>query len=201
MFEQKTVTQLHPRLNNPMGLSVNHIDLATLVLTFHYQELVQVDGVWLVELKEQELVRGEHYAVDKRRGIIKLLDHPFWHTEGYWTVVPYERKGKVIDRKEELLYKGRVKHSRGQFVEATYEHWKPEEVVLQQDEQPETHELGVEAKVRALRRATGKVSSIDLNEIDAEAKKRLGYDLPRFAEAADPTPEERGKKGPSFDWE
>jgi len=92
-----------------------------------------------------------------------------------------------------------VKHERGQYIEAAYEHHKPEEVVLR--EQPETRELGVKAEVQAFRRRTGKVERIDMNEVDAEAKQRLGYDLSKFSEAPDATSEERGKKPASFNWE
>ena len=126
-----------------------------------------------------------------------LIGHELWEKEDHWRVAPYTRKGKLIDRKEPLLYKGQVKHP--QYVEATYVHYKPEEVVLRQ--QPESRALGVEAKVKAYKRSTKRVATIDLNEIDKEAKERLGYDLPRYIEAADPTPEERGKEEVSFDWE
>jgi len=198
MIEQKTVTQLHPRIGRPMSLSVGHIDPDTLTLTFHYQELVR-RGKWHPEHRELELERGTHYQIDRKRGIIQLLDHPFWHTEGYWTVAPYTRKGRLVDAREPLLYKGQVKHDRGQYVEATFEHYKPEEVVLR--ETPEGRDLGVEAKVKAYKRSTKRVATIDINEIDEDAKARLGYDLPRYIEAADPTPEERGKEEVSFDWE
>jgi hypothetical protein len=184
-----------------MSLSVGHIDLDTLELVFHYQELEQGgDRKWRPVPRQEPLVRGEHYVTEKRTGRIKLLEHPFWHTEGYWITAPYERKGVVIDAREPLLYKGQVKHDRGQYVEATYEHYKPEEVVVQ-GEQPEVHALGVEAKVEAFVRSSGKVEEIDLNEIDKEAKERLGYSLPRYIEAADPTPEERGKEQATYDWE
>jgi hypothetical protein len=199
MFEQKTVTQLHPRLSRPMSLSVGHIDLNTLALVFHYQELQEKDGKWRPVQREKELVRGEHYVIDRRRGIVKLVDHPFWHTEGYWAVAPYKRKGKLIDVKEPLLYKGQVKHDRGQYVEATYEHYRPEEVVLR--EQPAVRELGAEVRAMAVRRATGEVEEIDINAVDLEARERLGYDLPRYAEAADPTRAELGKQEAGFDWE
>jgi len=200
MFEQKTVTQLHPRIDRPMSLSVGHIDLDTLELVFHYSELEQGDDKkWHRVPKQKVLERGEHFVIDKRRGIIKLIDHPFWHTEGRWRTAPYERRGKVIDEQEELLYKGQVKHARGQHIEATYEHYKPEEVVLR--EQPEVRTLGVEAKIQAFRRKIQKVERIDMNAVDEEARERLGYDLPRFTEAAEPTKEELGKEAVGFDWE
>lgn len=115
MFEQKVVTQLHPRVGRPMSLSVGHIDPDALTLTFHYREKVLEEGVWHTVEREAELVRGEHYKVDRARGIFKLIDHPLWHREGAW---------RAGDRVEELLYKGRVKHP--QYVEATFDYDAPE---------------------------------------------------------------------------
>jgi len=105
-------------MGQPISLQRGNIDPATLKLTFIYSEHIQdKDKVWHHVQDEQELVLNEHYRLDKRRGIIELLNHPFWQQEGLW---------RTADRREPLLYKGQVKWP--QVIMFEYEHYTPQEV-------------------------------------------------------------------------
>lgn len=143
------------RINRPITLGRTHIDPALITLTFVYQELVKQDEAWIVKEKREILKRDAHYKLDRRRGVIMLIDHPFWQQEGRW---------RVADRVEPLLYKGQVKHP--QRIEFDYEHYVSKEV---------------------------KASEFT-DEIDAEAKERLGYDVKKYALAEPPM------KPAPFDW-
>lgn len=175
-------------IGKPMSLQRGNIDPAMLKLTFIYFEHTQDErGVWQYIQDEKLLVLNQHYRFDKRRGIIKLLDYPLWQREGLW---------RAPDRKEPLLYKGQVKWP--QVILFQYEYYAPEEVITREvieDRGPERLPI-----VRAYRRSTKRVKTIDLEETNEEARRRLGYDLPKYAEAPDATPKERGKSTPEFDW-
>lgn len=144
------------RIGRPISLGRDHIDPAVIVLTFVYQELVKQEGLWVIQEKQQVLERDTHYKMDRRRGVIMLIDHPFWQQEGRW---------RAADRVEPLLYKGEVKHP--QRIDFDYEYYTPQEV--------EAEEV--------------------TDEIDPEAKERLGYDLPKFAAFTQPP-----VKPAPFDW-
>lgn len=145
------------RIDRPISLGRTQIDPAVITLTFVYQEPVQQDGVWVVQEKQQLLQRDVHYKLDRRRGIIMLIDHPFWQQKGRW---------RAADRVEPLLYKGQVKHP--QRIDFDYEHYAPKEV--------EAAEV--------------------TDEIDQEARQRLGYDLPKYTVTT-----KLPVKSTPFDWE
>lgn len=155
-------SMMSPRIGRTIGLQRGHIDPSTLVLTFHYREWVEDGDQWSWEQRQQELALHTHYRLDKRRGVIELLDDPFWNQQGLWA---------AGDRAEPLLYKGQVKHDRGQRIEFAYEHYAPEEV--------------------------GDPSSVDLEAIDAAASARLGYDVKKYS----PTPKEKELPPAPWDWE
>lgn len=114
-FTAKTV-RLHPRVGKPMALSTGHADPATVALTLHYFEFVSVDQVWRHQERTLALVRETHYRLDKRRGIVMLLDHRDFPGLGLW---------RSADTREPLLVDGKVRHP--QYIEATFEAYMPEE--------------------------------------------------------------------------
>lgn len=116
-----TKTAVKPRVGQPCSLGRGHVDDATLVLTFHYQELVQ-NGTWQVEPQQQVLVEGVHFGLDAPAGTITLLDHPFWQTQGRW---------RAADRVEALLYKGQVKHP--QRIAAGFDYYASAQVTVLAD--------------------------------------------------------------------
>jgi len=124
-------TVIKPRLGDAMSLGVSWVDAATLVLTFHYQELVEQVGIWQTVERQQVLVEGQHYSIDEAKGQITLLVDPFWQQEGYWRSAPYERHGEIIDQPESLLYKGSVKYP--QYIEADFDYWHPSSVIISLD--------------------------------------------------------------------
>ncbi len=167
-----------PRIGKPISLQRNHQDLATLTLTFVYQEQRHDGKLWREVEQQEVLIQTQHYRIDKRRGIIELLPDPFWQTKGLW---------RAADYSEPLLYKGQVKHP--QRLEFSYEHYAPEEVEV----------IGKKDELTGLmpvKRADGKLENVDMDELDTEANTRLGYDLPKFSETAEP------ESGPAqWDWE
>jgi hypothetical protein len=146
-----------------MSLERAHIDLRTLTVTFHFREWLNDGRQWKWEPRQQVLTLHSHFRIDKRRGIIDLVDNPFWNQLGLWS---------AADRMEPLLYKGQIKHDRGQRIDFTYEYYESEEV--------------------------GDPSSVNLAEIDTVASMRLGYDVPRYSpiakKSAVQTPENWEKK-------
>ena len=137
-----------------------------MILTFHYQELVQ-NGTWATVPREQVLVEGIHFSLNARNGQITLLPHAFWDSESTW---------RAGDRTEPLLYKGQVKHP--QRISSGFEYYAPEsvEVVAQLD--------GLGAPGRSVITKINDVAVImDLEEVDTEAQTRLGYSVPKYMEA------------------
>ena len=121
-------------IDKPMSLRRANIDLATLNLIFVFFEYMQdKEGIWRYVQDEEPLALNEHYRLDKRRGVIDLLGHPFWRREGLW---------RAADRKEPLLYKGQVKWP--QVILFEYEHYAPQEV----SELEHTDEIDLEAVAR-----------------------------------------------------
>ena len=168
-----------PRIGKPMGLQRGHIDHATLTLTFIYYELVHDGAIWENVERQQVLVLNQHYRIDKRKGIVELLDDPFWHTLGLW---------RAGDREEELLYKGRVKHP--QRIDFAYEHYTPEPVNV----------LGDASELTGLtpvRKADGTLADVDMDSKNTEANTRLGYELPEYGAS----PESFDTKPLAWDWE
>lgn len=168
-------------IGRPVSLGRGNIDPATFKLTFVYFEQVQDrEGIWQYVQNEALLVLNEHYRFDKRRGLVELLDHPFWQQEGLW---------RAADRKEPLLYKGQVKWP--QVILFDYEYFEPEPVITRLDG-------------KVFRRSTGRIEELeelDMEAIDEEALQRLGYNLPKFMEADDATPEEMDKPKSIIEWE
>jgi hypothetical protein len=156
-----------PRIGQAMSLGRGHIDPATLVLTFHYQENQQNGGTWSTVDLEQELTEGTHYSLNARDGQITLLPHAFWQSESTW---------RAGDRVEPLLYKGRVKHP--QRIDAAFEYYEPEPVTMLKDLTP----LGASGRKALVNRA-GAAILLDLDTPSSEAQARLGYSVPQFAEA------------------
>lgn len=133
-------------IGRPVSLGRGSIDPATLKLTFIYFEQVQDElDTWHEVQEEKLLILNQHYRLDKRRGLIELLDCPFWQQEGLW---------RAADRKESLLYKGQVKWP--QVILYEYEHYAPMEVIESQF----------------------------ADKADKDAKRRLGYDLPKHVVVA-----------------
>lgn len=167
-----------PRIGKPISLQRNHQDLKALTLTFMYQELVRDGKVWREVERQHVLNVNQHYRINKRRGVIELLDHSFWQTEGLW---------RAADHHESLLYKGQVKHP--QRIEFIYEHYAPEEVEV-------LGEKDLQTGLTEVRLSDGTLDSVDMDALDTEAKARLGYDLPKFTQQAEAEAEPA-----HWDWE
>jgi hypothetical protein len=120
-------------VGKPMCLHRGNIDPATLKLTFIYFEYAQEGNIWRYVQDEEPLMLNKHFRLDKRKGIIELLDHPLWKQEGHW---------RAADRVEPLLYKGQVKWP--QVILFEYEHYAPEEV----EQSKYKEEVDLEAKAR-----------------------------------------------------
>lgn len=144
---------VNPTVARPISLRRANIDPATLVLTLHYREWISNEQRWVWEPRQQVLELHKHYRLDVRRGTIELLADPFWVQVGLWA---------AGDRVELLLYKGQVKHDRGQRIDFTYEYFAPEEV-----DDP---------------------STVDLEELDPVASARLGYDVLKYSPMAKEAP-------------
>jgi hypothetical protein len=139
---------IKPTVGRPMSLGGGGVDSDTLTLTFHYQEQAMGGHAWCTVEHEQALAEGEHYNLDARSGTVTLLDHPFWYQESTW------REGGAYGWVEPLLYQGRdgtsrVKHP--QYIRVEFERYIPTPV-----------EPG---------------AKVDWNEVNQEAKRRLGYDV------------------------
>jgi hypothetical protein len=142
-------SQFKPTIGKPMSLERTHVDIPTLTLTLHYREWVDDGQQWNWEPRQQALTMHTHFRIDKRRGVIDLLDNLLWDQQGLWV---------AGDHIEPLLYKGQVKHSRGQYVEFSYEYYAPEDV--------------------------NDPATVDLAEVDTVASARLGYDVLRYSPIA-----------------
>lgn len=154
-------------LGRPISLQRGHVDLATLSLTFVYFEHAQDEWETWHEVQDSEpLVVGQHYGLDARNGTIMLLDNPFWRQEGHW---------RSADRLEPLLYKNQVKWP--QVILFEYEYYQPEEVRI-------PAKARVQGTVKIFREQ-GVLRAIDFAEMDEEALARLGYEVPKYIEAAD----------------
>lgn len=167
------------QIGEPISLQRSHIDLATLILTFVYQELVDDGKVWQTVERQQVLVQNKHYRIDKRRGVIELLDDLFWNTKGLW---------RAGDHTEPLLYKGHVKHP--QRIEFSYEHFAPEEVEIVGEKDEQTG-------LTPVKKDDGTTADVDMEEFDTTVKPRLGYDLPKYGIIPNPPP----KESPKWNWE
>ena len=167
-----------PRIGKSISLQRGHLDTGTLTLTFIYHEHKHDGKLWREIEQQQVLIQNQHYRIDKRRGVIELLNHSFWETMGLW---------RAADCIDPLLYKGQVKHP--QRLEFSYEHFAPEEVEVMGEKNPVTG-------LTPVKRADGKLENVDMDAVDIEVKLRLGYDLPKFSETAEP------EQGPAqWDWE
>jgi hypothetical protein len=150
-----------------MSLGRGHIDPATLVLTFHYQEKQENGGIWSTVDLEQVLIEGTHFSLNARDGQFTLLPHAFWDSESAW---------RAGDRPNDpLLYKGQVKHP--QRISAEFEYYAPEPVQVVDS----LDKFGAGQKVLA-RRGGSAPSVIDLGAFSAAAQARLGYNVPEFIE-------------------
>lgn len=167
-----------PRIGKPISLQRNHQDLATLTLTFVYQEQRHDGKLWREVERQEVLVQNQHYRIDRKRGVIELLPDAFWQQMGPW---------RAADCWEPLLYKGMVKHP--QRLEFSYEHYTPEGVEVLGEKDPETG-------LTPVKRADGKLDNVDMDAVDTAVKPRLGYNLPKFSETAEPAP-----KPAQWDWE
>jgi len=148
------------RVGRPMSLHRGHLDPALVTLTFQYSELV-LDGIWVVQERQQVLEQGVHYNLNARDGQITLLDHPFWQQEGLW---------RAADRIEPLLYKGQIQ--RPQRIEFSYEYYTPIPITL-------PAKVQAKGTVKIFREA-GQLRMVDFEEIDQEASQRLGYNVLKY---------------------
>jgi len=148
------------RIGRPISLHRGYIDPALVTLTFHYSELV-LDGIWVVQERQQILEEGVHYNLSARDGQITLLDHPFWQQEGRW---------QAADRIEPLLYKGQVQHP--QRIEFDYEYYTPIPITL-------PAKVQTRGAVKIFREA-GQLRMVDFGEIDQGASQRLGYNVLKY---------------------
>ena len=156
-----------PRIGQAMSLGRGHIDLATLVIEFHYQEKGSTGDIWTTVEHGYVLTEGTHFNLNAREGQITLLPHAFWDSESTW---------RAGDRIELLLYKGQVKHP--QRISAEFEYYTPEPVQVVED----LGKFGTAGRKVLAKRGAAPPAVMDLETPSVEAQARLGYDVPEFAE-------------------